>query len=334
MDNIIVKPNSGFIKVLADQAKNKRVDSANVEQANAIIAELVKNPNPENRHQLAQTVAFVVNELQQGELDFLGQVADIKNINYGERAAFNVKTGNIKAVMQAKGSTTPRSYVAERQVMLETEEISARPAINIVDLRTGRVNMADLIREANREMTNMKLKKIESVLHNAIDDYASPFYATGNGIVKPTLDAQLAHFARLGRVTILGDQAAVGQLAGITGMASNAGGTLIVNPSDNMIDEYNDNGLIGRYIGCDVVKLQNNLQDDGVTPTLAVDWLYILPGSVSADMRNLKIVNEGNVQAFESQNIDDLVYEIRLDQWFGAGFVVGKVPTIGAYRIG
>ena len=334
MDNIIVTPNSGFVKVLADQAKNKRVDSAKVEEANQIVSELVKDPNPQNRHQLAQTVAFVVNELQQNELDFLNNVADIKNIGYGDKAAFNVKTGNIKAVIQAKGSTTPRSYVGERQVMLETMEISARPAINIIDLRTGRVNMADLIRDANREMTNMKLKYIENVLHNAIDDYSSPFYATGTGIVKATLDAQLAHFKRLGRVSILGDGAAVGQLAGISGMASYAGGTMIVNPSDNMIDEYNDNGLLGRYIGCDVIQMQNSLQDDGVTPTLAVDYLYILPGSVSADMRNLKVVNEGTVQAFESQNIDDLAYEIRLDQWFGAGFIVGKVPLIGAYKIG
>lgn len=328
-----IKRNSKLIKVLAAQAKNERIDSDVSKEANEIVAELVKDPSPQNRHQLAQTVAFTVNELQQGELDFLKNVADIKNVGYGDKAAFNVKTGSIKAVMQAKGSTTPRSYVADRQIILGTDEVSARPAINIVDLRTGRVNMADLIREANREMTNVKLQKIEAVLHDAIDNYSSPFYGTGNGIVKPTLDAQLAHFNRLGRVTILGDAAAVSQLAGITGMVSYAGNAMVVNQSDNMIDEFNDNGLIGRYNGCDVIKMQNGLKDDGVTPTLAIDYLYILPGSVSADMRNLKVVNEGDVQAFESQNIDDLVYEIRLDQWFGAGFVVGKVPLIGAYKI-
>lgn len=333
MSEIIVKPTSGFVKVLAAQARNERVDSAKIEEANQIVAELVKNPSPENRHQLAQTVAFAVDELQQGELDFLQNVADIKNIGYGDKAAFNVKTGNIKAVIQAKGSTTPRSQVADRQVMVETMEISARPAINIIDIRTGRVNMADLIRDANRKMTNVKLKHIESVLHNAIDDYQKPFYATGTGIVKATLDEQLAHFKRLGRVSIIGDGAAVGQLAGISGMASYAGGAMIVNPSDKMIDEYNDNGLLGRYNGCDVIQMANGLQDDGVTPTLAIDYLYLLPGSLSADMRNLKVVNEGSVQAIESQNIDDLVYEIRLDQWFGAGFIVGKVPTIGVYKI-
>lgn len=91
----------------------------------------------------------------------MNQIADIKNIAAGDKAVFNLKTGGIKAYVQAKGSTTKRSYVADRQVTLDTVEISARPAINIVDLRTGRVNMADLIREANREITNKKLAMVE-----------------------------------------------------------------------------------------------------------------------------------------------------------------------------
>lgn len=333
MSEINVNPNSKFVKVLAAQARNERIDSEVAKEANDIVAELVKDPSPQNRHQLAQTVAYAVNDLQEKELDFLNNVADIKNIAYGDKAAFNVKTGGIKAYIQAKGATTARSYVADRQVTLDTVEISARPAINIMDLRTGRVNMADLIRDANREMTNMKLMKIENVLHDAIDNYSSPFYGTGTGIVKATLDNQLAYFKRLGRVTLLGDGAAVGQLAGITGFTSYSGNTMIVNPSDNMIDEFNNNGYLGKYNGCDVMELQNGYHEGTTTPILAVDWIYILPAGMSGDARNLKIVNEGNVNAFESQNIDDLVYEVRLDQWFGAGFVTGKLPTIGAYKI-
>lgn len=328
-----IKRNSKFIKVLAAQAKNERIDSDKVKEANEIVAELVKDPSPANRHQLAQTVAFAVDDLQQKELDFLNNVADIKNVNYGDKAAFNVKTGGIKAYIQAKGATTARSYIADRQVTLDTVEISARPAINIMDLRTGRVDMAELIREANREMTNMKLAKIEAVLHDAIDNYGRPFYGTGTGIVKATIDEQLTYFRRLGPVTILGDGAAVNQLAGITGFTTQTGTAIVVNPSDNMIDELNANGFIGKYNGANVLQLQNSYYEGTTNPVLAVDWLYILPAGLTGDARNLKVVNEGNVQAFESQNIDDLVYEIRLDQWFGAGFVTGKLPTIGAYKI-
>lgn len=307
------------------------MDSAAVEEADAIIRELAEDCSPSNLHQIAQTVAFTVNELQPHELDFLNQVADIKNIGYGDKAAFNVGTRGIKAYRQAKGSTTPRSMVAGKQILVGTEEVSVRPAINIMDLRTGRVNMANLIREANRAMTNQKLLKVESVLHNSIDDYASPFYATGTGVDKSLIDAQLNYFRRLGPVNVMGDIAAVSQLSGLTGMALNANST---QRSDGMLDEYNANGFIGRYNGSNVLAMTNTYEDGSTTPVLQPNWLYFLPGSLNPDARNLKLVNEGTVQAVENQDINDMVYEVRLDQWFGAAFVTGELPTIGAYCIG
>lgn len=329
MSDIIVNRDSKLIKVLAAQARRERVDSNAVEEAGQIISELAQDLNPQNRHQIAQTMAYTLDELQQHELDFLGRVADIKNIGYGDKAAFNVRTGTVKAYIQAKGSTTARSMVAGKQVMVNTQEISARPAINVIDLRTGRVNMADLIREANHEMTNKKLKMVEGVLHSAIEDYASPFYGVGTGIVKTTLDEQLAYFRRLGPVSIVGDLAAVSQLSNIAGMAMNPNNQF----SDDMINEYNNNGFLGRYVGSDVIAMNNAYEGGATTPVLSAEWLYLIPSSMSADARNLKLVNEGNVQAFESQNIDDLVFEVRLDQWFGAAFCSGKLPTIGAYKI-
>jgi len=330
MAEIKVSRDSKLVKLFAAQARNERVDSDKAEEAAQIINDLVSDLCPQNRHEIAQTVAFTVDELQQHSLDFLNQVADTKNIAYGDKAAFKVRTTGVKAYIQAKGSTTARSKIADRQILVDTKEISARPAINILDLRAGRVNMAELIREANQAMTNKKLVMIESVLHDAIDNYSSPFYATGTGVVKNTLDPQLNHFRRLGPVTILGDNSAVSQLAPLAGMAINPTTTQF---SGNMIDENNDNGFIGRYNGCNVLSMVNAYDDDQVTPILATDWLYILPGGVSPEMRNLKVVNEGPVGSIDSQNIDDLAYEIRLDQWFGAAFVVGTVPMIGAYKI-
>ena len=337
MAEINIKKDTQFIKVLAAQAKKQRVESSQAAEAKQIIDELIQTPSPENRHKIAQTIAYTVEDLQNGSLDFLNQVADIKNIGYGDKAMFAVKVGGIKAYWQAKGSTTARSYVGGKQVSVETSEISARPAINIYDLRSGRINFADLIAEANEQITNKKMERIEAVLHDSIDNYSSPFYATGTGVVKASLDAQIAHFARLGRVSLLGDLAAVSQLAPITGIALNA--TPSANDafrgfSDEMINAYAANGFLGNYNGCSVIAMANGYKDDGVTPILDPTWIYILPAGLSADQKNLKIVNEGGVYAMESQNIDDEVYEIRLDQNFGVGFVTAKNPTLGAYKIG
>lgn len=331
MADIKVNQDSKLIKVLAAQARNERVDSGDVEQASNIIKELAQDMNPQNRHEIAQTIAYTVNELQQKELDFLNKVADIKNVGAGEKAAFNVKQGTIKAYIQAKGATTARSMVGGKQLLVDTKEISARPAINIVDLRTGRVNMADLIREANNEITNKKVGMIQSVLQAAIANYSSPFYGTATGFAPATFDPMLQYFSRLGPVTILGDQAAVGELAPFTGMAMSS---TLNQFSNEQINEFNGNGFIGRYKGADVVSMNNIYQTNTTTPVLDVDWIYIIPGGMTGDARNLKVVNEGSVNAFDSQNIDDMVYEVRLDQWFGAAFCAGKYPTIGAYVIG
>lgn len=332
MADIKVKRDSKLVKVLAAQARNERLDSNVVKEASTIITELASDLSPQNRHEIAQTIAFTIDELQQHELDFINTVADQKNIPAGGNAAFRVKDHGIKAFVQAKGGTTARSYIADHQVFVKTQEIAARPAINVIDFKAGRVNIADLIREANAEITNKKLGLVQEALRNSISTYTSPFYGTGTGVVKNTLDAQINYFKRLGNVTLFGDQAAVGQLAGISGMAINANPTYQF--SGNMIESVAQNGFYGNYNGCSVLQMANAYEYGETTPILDTDIIYILPAGLSGDAKNLKVVNEGNVEVMESQSIDDRTYEMLITTWFGAGFVSGKLPTIGAYVIG
>lgn len=75
--------------------------------------------------------------------DWLNHVADTKRVGYGEKAAFKVKIDGIRAFLQAKAATPARSKVAHKQVTLDTIAVSARPVINLYELRTGRVQMSD-----------------------------------------------------------------------------------------------------------------------------------------------------------------------------------------------
>lgn len=332
MADIKIERGQKLIKVLAAQNQNARVDSDQIEQANALVSEMLTDLNPQTAHQIGQIVAYTVEELQNKALDFLGNVADEKTINYGEKAAFRVRTDGIHAYVQAKGATTARSYITDHQILVNTKEIAARPAINIVDLKAGRFNIADMIREANEKMTLKKLEIVQSVLHTSIQTYGSPYFAQSVGSFNPALlDAQVMHFRRLGPVTLLGDIAAVGQLDASTGMAINSNPTM--QYSGSMLDEHNQNGFIGKWHGSDVVGMANAYKEDGVTPVLNPNWIYVVPGAQSPDMRNLKIVNEGGVNSMSSQNIDDRVMEVLLYTWFGAAFVVGKNPTSGAHLI-
>ncbi len=328
---IEVKNDSKLIKVMAAQVRRESVDSDKVEEASAIVNELAQEMNPQNMYQIGQIIAFTINELQQNSLNFMETFADIRNVGLGDRPMYRMKTAGIKAFIQATGATTARSYVTDRQFSINTFEIAARPAINVWDIRMGRINMPDLIRDANKEFTMLKLKHVEQVLHNAIAQYSSPFYGTGTGIVKATLDAQLQYFKRLGGVSLVGDAAAVEGLFGLAGAPVNANS---IQYSGSMIDEKNNNGYLGRYNGCGVVQMVNAYEDGKTTPILDPDWIYIISAGVSNDQRNLKVLNEGPTFSMTQQTIDDHTFETELSQRFGAAWVVGSVPTIGAYEIG
>lgn len=331
MADIKIEQDQKIIKVMAAQARGERVDSNLVEESSAIVNELAQDMSPQHQHEIGQIVAFTINELQQNSLNFMETFADIRNVALGDRPMYRMKTAGVKAFIQATGATTARSYVTDRQFSINTFEIAARPAINIWDIRMGRINMPDLIRDANKEFTMLKLKHVEKVLHDAISTYSSPFYGTGTGIVKNTLDAQLQYFKRLGGVSLVGDAAAVEGLFTLAG-APIAAGT--VQYSGSMLDEKNNNGYLGRYNGAGVISMVNAYEDGKTTPILNPDWIYIISAGVSNDQKNLKVLNEGPTYSMTQQTIDDHTFETELTQRFGAAFVVGSIPTLGAYEIG
>jgi len=273
-------------------------------------------------------VGFTVNEMVRPQTDWLNHVADVKHVGYGEKASFRVKQEGIRAFIMAKAGTPARSKIAHKQVTLDTIAVSARPVINLYELRTGRVQMADLIRDAANEMHLKQVQYIQGVLHSAAENWESPFYGTGTGIVKTVLNPMLQHWMRTGSVSLLGDIAIISQLAEQTGFTAAAATQQF---SQNVIDEVMRTGLIGTYYGAKVINMVNPYLGDNVTPVIDTKRLYILPSGASADMRPLKVLYEGDVQSTESTNIDDLAYEVRLDQWFGAGIVVGKTPTMSVY---
>lgn len=330
-ENIKIEKDQKIIKVMAAQARGERVDSNVIEESAAIVNELAQDMSPQHQHEIGQLIAFTINELQQNSLNFMETFADVRTVALGDRPMYRVKTSGIKAFIQATGATTARSYVTDRQFTINTIEIASRPAINIWDLRMNRINMPDLIRDANKEFTMLKLKHVEQVLHAGVRNFGAPYYGTGTGIVKQTLDAQLTYFKRLGNVTLLGDSAAIEGLFALTGAPVSAN---LVQYSGGMLDEKNNNGYLGRYNGAAVVSMPNAYAEGQTTPILNTSWIYILSAGVSNDQKNLKVLNEGPTYSMTQQTIDDHTFETELTQRFGAAIVIGERPTMGAYEIG
>jgi len=327
---IEIYKDSKIVPVLVAQAKGEKVDSNVAEEASKLIKDLASNPNPNNRYQIAQLVGFAVNEIMRVRTNWLDNVADVKRVAEGDKAQFKVKQEGIRAYIQAKGATTARSKVSEKALTLDTVSVSARPVINFVELRNGR-QMSELIQDAAFQMELAEYGYIQDVLTNAATTWASPYYGYGSGIVAATLDNMIRHWMRLGagaRPTILGDFNMIYQLGKLTGFSA----TTNTQWADGIIEEQNKAGYVGVYNGANVINLLNPTKDGGDSFVFNEKYLYVLPGGIDASMRPLKVVFEGDVVSQDANNIDDKSYEVRLDQFFGAGIVYGDRPYLSVYR--
>ena len=212
--------------------------------------------------------------------------------------------------------------------------MSARPFVNIVELQNGLTSAADLINDASYQMEVAIDRFVEDVLYNAVrSPWKAPYYNSGTGLVKPTLDPMILHWIRTtGGATILGDIGLTTNLMGLTGATPTTNTN--TQYANELILEQNQNAFVGRYMGANVINLTNPFAEDGTDSTVFqhTNMLYILPNAVDASMRPLKVLFEGDVFSTEATHIDDLSWEIRLDQYFNAGIAYGDRPYLSAYE--
>lgn len=328
---IEIYKDSNVIDVVVASARKESLDSEVRENANKLIKDLAADPTPNNRYQIAQIVRFAANEIVKRDTNWLDLIADTKRVGYGDKASFDVKLSGVRAFIQAKGATTPRTKNGRKNMSMDTIAVSARPVVNIVEMQNGLANMADLVNDASYQMECQINKHVQGVLNAAAPNWSAPYYGSGStGVVKATLDPMILHWLRIGGgATILGDVGELNKLAALTGFTST---TNTQQYADQIIVEQNAAAFIGTYLGAKAIQLVNPLLEDG-TDNFVFDTkkLYILPNAVDPGMRPLKVVFEGDIFSIDNTNIDDLSYEVRLDQYFNAAVAYGDRPYMSVY---
>lgn len=294
---------------------------------NKVVHDLAADRNPMNLYQIGQLMAFTVEELERPMTNWLDLIADHKRIGAGDEAAFRTTANGIRAVIQAKAGTTPRSRIADKQIVVDTVAVSVRPAVNLLELASGKVNFGDLAMYAAVELANKKTQYVQQVLDAAATSFASPFYGTGAGLVAATIDPMIQHWMRTGGAAVIGDIAAIQKFAPLTGFTASTN----TQWGNGIIEEFNRTGRIGTYKGAQIVQTVNPYLPDDVTPVLNISKLYIVPTTMNTDARTLKVVEQGGVISVENTSINELTYEVRMDEHFGAAVVYGVQPTVSVY---
>jgi hypothetical protein len=320
--------NDKAVEIFSALHMNKIKDTEiEVAEARAAIRELAKNPNPINRYEIAQLLAFVVNDIITQKTNYIDMFADTKRVGIGEKAMFKVKKSGIKAYLQAKNGTTHRSRIMNAYQDVDTIEVSARPFINLYELAAGKVSFDECIGDAADEMEKAMVQEIERTLYAAFDGYSTPSYGSGSGVVAATIDPMIRAMQRMGNVSIIGDINCIYKLADLTGFVTT--GTT-KQFSENVMDEFNRNGMIGNYKGSMVLKLNNPFVRGSLTSTvLKQDLLYIMPSGAESP---LKVVMEGDVESMDSTNINDNTMEVQLRKYFGSAIIYGDNPQIAVYE--
>ena len=62
---------------------------------------------------------------------------------------------------------------------------------------------------------------------------------------------------------------------------------------------------------------------------LKIELLYMLPSGMQSP---LKVVNEGDIESMDAQNIDDNTMEVCLRKYFGSAVIYGDNPYMAVYE--
>ncbi len=320
-----INKDSRIVEVFSKDLLKAEVDRNEVKDANEYIKELASNPNPNNRYEIAQIMSYIINDGLAQRVNYIEQIADVKQTGIGEKAQFKIEVDGIKAMFQAKSATTERSKVSTKYATLDTEEVSVRPVVNFLELQTGKVNLVDIAQKATTQMELAIVKRIQDSVYAAFSSMSTPNYGTGAGIAKATFDPILNAMLRVGGgASIVGDIELISKFTALTGFNSNV--------ADAYAIEHNQNGMIGTYQGGKIVKLVNPFVTNSLTDTvLKKDLLYVIP-SGDDSLKPIKVQYEGGVQTTDAPvNINSKEVEFRFDQYVGVG-VLGVRKLLGVYE--
>lgn len=320
-----INKESRIVEVFSKNLAKATVEASELKKANDYIKELASNPNPNNTYEIAQILSYVINDGFSRRVEYLEQIADVKRTGIGEKAQFKIEIENLKAMFQAKGATTERSRVSSKYVSLDTDEVSIRPVVDFYELQSGKVDFSKIAQDAIVELELAIVKRIQNTVYDAFSAMSTPNYAQGAGVTKGSFDPILYAMSRVaGSTAVMGDIEALSKITSLAGFNNRVPDALAI--------EHNQNGMLGTYLGANLMKLNNPFAANSLTQTeLNKGLIYVLPTG-DVNLRPVKVHFEGGVQAIGAPiNIDSKQMEMRFDQYVGVA-TVGVRKLMGIYE--
>ena len=242
----------------------------------------------------------------------------------------------VEAHQQAEGNDVTFPAIKKERYPIAPVTISGGHAVNYRQLGLGDAAMENQAMEEVRKMIRNKatlfvMKTIVDRVENA--DGVKYFYENA-GLEKTSTDEMLTKIRRFGRPNVIGDYAILSQFTPWLGFSDNTTG--IKGISDALINEINDNGIVGKYNGSILNEIQNpyNLlekKDGNFVPLMPEGTAFVIPqgGTPSTAVQMFSI---GGLTSFSGNDATTGEIVTRMDMAFAADVVKGREYEIGVIQ--
>ena len=295
---------NGLVMLAEKLAKNEISSSdPKMVEASKLIAKMAETEK--GRDELAEIVKIALEDTY-NKFDIIPLLFETRHFNLGDKPMFKTHKKGIKAYWTAPNSYVPKSQNYETEIFMQFEALGVRPECLMSDLKTGRVDsFGSLISDAKDAMETAIYQKIYELI-------AQTYNATGSGkayqssvatkLTKSVLDEGINKVRKKvgGSPTIIADYDLCSQIEGFDGFTFLA------------LEEIRNNGILGKYKGCNIVYLPEILDPVTQKSIVPTDKLFIVG-------RKIGVYGDYNdMDMMQESNINDKSWNCRLVKEMGA----------------
>lgn len=207
-----------------------------------------------------------------------------------------------------------------------------------VDYR--RVALGDMSKEneglnqVKIDIRNRAIAAIVNRVYMAIKNATGvKFMFESDGLTKTGVDSILTNIRRVGKPSVIGDYALISQFTPWVGYVGSVNGNTITGISQKIMDELNQNGILGMYNGAVLAEMPNpydymnmNEAGDNFKTLLPAGLGFVVPTGAQSPIATY---TRGGLTSFTGNNVKTGKIETRFDLEVGCDVAKGHEYKIG-----
>lgn len=279
---------------------------------------------------------FVIEAPVMQEMKLLGIFGSYQNVGYDETIEREIyhHVGERSREQAASGDVVFPAITKE-SYPVSTFTVSGGYA---VDYR--RVALGDMSKEneglnqVKIDIRNRAIAAIVNRVYMAIKNATGvKFMFESDGLTKTGVDSILTNIRRVGKPSVIGDYALISQFTPWVGYVGSVNGNTITGISQKIMDELNQNGILGMYNGAVLAEMPNpydymnmNEAGDNFKTLLPAGLGFVVPTGAQSPIATY---TRGGLTSFTGNNVKTGKIETRFDLEVGCDVAKGHEYKIG-----